>query len=121
MAVQAGECGLVARWLNGDRQTAISSQEEVVICYECEQLGTRRDATAFCHHCSAALCSEHAVVVSDPVTAQYPVVKTIVLPLRARLFLCSTCMQALHQTAEFDHVKEHAGRATHEPETVHTA
>jgi hypothetical protein len=71
-----------------------------MICYECQQAGKRRDASALCHHCSAALCQEHALVLADPVTAQYPVCKTVILPLRARLFLCGTCKDALRQTIE---------------------
>ena len=69
-----------------------------MICYECQQAGKRRDAVALCNHCSAALCQEHALVLADPVTAQYPVCKTVILPLRARIFLCSTCRDALQQT-----------------------
>jgi hypothetical protein len=34
------------------------------------------------------------------VTAQYPACKTVVLPLQARVFLCSTCKDALQQTLE---------------------
>lgn len=71
-----------------------------MICYECQQAGKRRDAVALCNHCSAALCQEHALVHADPVTAQYPVCKTVILPLRARVFLCSTCKDALQQTIE---------------------
>jgi hypothetical protein len=71
-----------------------------MICYECQQAGNRRDAVALCHHCSAALCQEHALVLADKVTAQYPVCKTVILPLRARVFLCSTCKDALQQTIE---------------------
>ena len=71
-----------------------------MICYECQQADKRRDAVALCHHCSAALCQEHALALADPVTAQYPVCKTVILPLRARVFLCSTCKDALQQTIE---------------------
>lgn len=71
-----------------------------MICYECQQAGKTRDPVALCHHCFAALCPEHALILSDPVTAQYPVCKTVVLPLPARVFLCSTCRDALRQTAE---------------------
>lgn len=68
-----------------------------MICYECQEAGKTCDAIALCHHCSAALCREHALIISDPITAQFPVCKTVVLPLRARVFLCSTCLQALRQ------------------------
>src|SRR5450759_193771 len=54
-------------------------------CYECLQVGVTRDAIGLCHHCSAALCTEHAFVVADPVTTIYPLMKTVVLPKRARL------------------------------------
>ena len=71
-----------------------------MICYECQHAGKTRDAVALCHHCSAALCQEHVLILSDPVTARYPVCKTVVLPLRARVFLCSTCGEALEQLRE---------------------
>ena len=54
-----------------------------MVCYECQQAGKSRDAVALCHHCSAALCSEHAFVLSDPVTAEYLMCERVVLPLRA--------------------------------------
>lgn len=73
-----------------------------MICFECQQGGKKRDAVALCHHCSAALCPEHALILSDPVTAQQLVCKTVVLPLRARVFLCSTCREALRQTIDGD-------------------
>ena len=71
-----------------------------LICYERHQGGKRRDAVALCHHCSAALCPEHSLILIDPVTAQYPVCKTVVLPLRARVFLCSACHEALRQNID---------------------
>ena len=71
-----------------------------MICYECQQAAKKRDAVALCHHCSAGLCVDHALILSDPVTAQYPVCKTVVLPLRARVFLCGTCREALRQISE---------------------
>ncbi len=69
-------------------------------CYECQQASKKRDAVALCHHCSAGLCVDHALILGDPITAQYPVCKTVILPLRARVFLCSTCREALRQTSE---------------------
>ncbi len=71
-----------------------------MICYECQSQCETRDAVALCHHCFASLCAEHALVLSDPVTAQYPVCKTVTLPLRARLFLCNTCREAMRQTID---------------------
>ena len=78
-----------------------------MICYECHKAGKKRDTVALCHHCSAALCPEHALILSDPVTARSPICKTVVLPLRARVFLCGKCHEALRQTAE--NFVEHAG------------
>jgi len=67
-------------------------------CYECSRVGTNGEAVGLCHHCSAALCADHACVVTDPVTTTYPLVRTAVVPKKARLFLCGTCLQALRQT-----------------------
>lgn len=66
-------------------------------CYECLLAGIVRDAVGSCHHCSAALCAEHICVVDDPVTGCVPLVRTIVLPKKARLLLCNTCKAALEQ------------------------
>jgi hypothetical protein len=74
------------------------SWRKLMHCYECLQAGVTRDAIGLCHHCSAALCTEHAFVVADPVTTIYPLMKTVVLPKRARLLLCGTCKAALEQT-----------------------
>jgi hypothetical protein len=67
-------------------------------CYECSRAGRSHEAVGLCHHCSAALCADHACIVADPVTTTYPLVRTVVLPKEARLFLCGTCLQALQQT-----------------------
>jgi hypothetical protein len=92
-----------------------------MICYECQLLGTRQDAAALCHHCSAALCSKHAAVLSDPVTERYPIVRVVTLPLQARLFLCNTCKQALEQTTKKWHPeKDHVGQSVSELDLVHT-
>ncbi len=66
-------------------------------CYECSIAGKQTPAVGLCHHCSVALCGEHASVKSLNVTALYPVVKTVVLPLKAREMLCSVCIAALAQ------------------------
>ena len=68
-----------------------------MLCYECCQAGKSSEAAGICHHCSAGLCSNHARIVTDPVTTIYEVCGTAVLPLRARLILCDTCFSALHQ------------------------
>jgi len=67
-------------------------------CYECLQIDVTRDAVGLCHHCSAALCAEHACLIADPVTAIYPLMLTVVLPKHARLLLCATCKAALEQS-----------------------
>lgn len=69
-----------------------------MLCYECSRIGRSQDAVGLCHHCSAALCREHVRIIADPVTTTYPISKTVILPLRARLFLCETCLAALEQT-----------------------
>ena len=71
-----------------------------MICFECQHAGKQRDAVALCHHCSAALCPEHAVILNDPVTIRCPMCPDLVLPFRARVFLCATCREALRQTIE---------------------
>jgi len=68
-----------------------------MLCYECSKIGRHQEAVALCHHCSAALCLDHARIVTDPVTTSYPVTKVIVLPKNARVFLCDTCLAALDQ------------------------
>jgi hypothetical protein len=68
-----------------------------MVCYECSLAGKQRDAVGLCHHCSAALCTEHAQMVADEITTQVPVVKTIVLPRKARLLLCQICRAAIEQ------------------------
>ncbi len=71
-----------------------------MICFECSKSGMSREAVGLCHHCSAALCLEHARTVDDPVTATYAISKTVVLPKHARLILCATCRDALLQSHE---------------------
>jgi len=66
-------------------------------CYECSHGGVAREAIGICHHCSAALYSDHASVVVDPVTTHYPVARTVTLPKKARVLLCETCRTALKQ------------------------
>lgn len=68
-----------------------------MLCYECSKAGRNREAVGLCHHCSAALCANHACIVADPVTTTYPMTRTVVLPKKARMFLCSTGVQALQQ------------------------
>ena len=63
-------------------------------CFECFEAGKISDSVGFCHHCSAALCAEHAHVIVDPVTSHAPILKEIVLPKSARVLLCSICSAA---------------------------
>ena len=68
-----------------------------MLCYECSQAGTRQEVIGLCHHSSVALCEHHARIIADPVTAEYPLLRTVVLPKKARLLFCSTCLAALQQ------------------------
>jgi hypothetical protein len=90
-----------------------------MVCYECELSGIRRDAVALCHHCSAALCSQHAAALSDPITERYPILRVVALPLQARLFLCMTCKQALEKTTKCNAAKNHVGQFVSESDAVH--
>ena len=72
-------------------------REGLMRCYECSQAGEVRDAVGLCHHCSAALCAEHARVTMDPMIAPAPLSKEIILPKRARVLLCPMCHAALEQ------------------------
>ncbi len=73
-----------------------------MLCYECSKAGKNREAVGLCHSCSAGLCCGHACVTALPVTTTYPVCKTVVLPQRARQFLCSTCLGAYQQVQVMD-------------------
>jgi hypothetical protein len=70
-----------------------------MLCYECSKAGRNRESVGLCHHCSAGLCADHACIVADPVTKTYPFFGTVVRPKKARLFLCSTCLQAFGKTS----------------------
>ena len=66
-------------------------------CYQCSQNGINREAVGLCHHCSAALCSDHIVVVEEPLMVKHVMVPATVFPKKARLMLCDTCKTALEQ------------------------
>lgn len=66
-------------------------------CLECEQDGVHRIAVALCHHCSAALCLEHARVLPKHLNIQVPVYKTVALPIPAQVILCQICHAAITQ------------------------
>jgi hypothetical protein len=66
-------------------------------CYECSQAGDRQEAVGLCHHCSVGLCPHHALMITDPVTMTALINRTVVLPKKARLLLCTTCLAALQQ------------------------
>ena len=65
-------------------------------CYESSE-DARDESIGLCHHCSVALCQKHAHIIADPVTTEYPLLRTVVLPKKARLLLCGTCLTALQQ------------------------
>jgi hypothetical protein len=68
-----------------------------MLCYECSQSGADLEAIGLCHHCSVGLCQQHASMITDPVTMTALINRTVVLPKKARLLLCSTCLAALQQ------------------------
>ena len=68
-----------------------------MLCYECSKAGTRSDAIGLCHHFWVALCQQHGSMIDDPMTMTALINKTVVLPKKARLFLCGTCLTALQQ------------------------
>ena len=68
-----------------------------MLCYECSKSGNHREAVGLCHNCSAGLCADHVCITDLQITTTYPVCKTVVLPQRARQFLCATCLAALQQ------------------------
>lgn len=67
-------------------------------CYVCSHENTDRIAVGLCHHCSAAICSEHALEVSCDVTAGNVINFTWTLPVKARQLLCNVCKAALEQS-----------------------
>jgi hypothetical protein len=71
-----------------------------MLCYECVKAGKSREAVGLCHHCSAALCGDHACIVSEPISTIYPLFRKVILPKKARLFFCGTCLSALEQVEQ---------------------
>ncbi len=68
-----------------------------MLCYECSQTGARQEAIGVCHHCSVGMCPDHGSMITDPVTKTALINWTVVLPKKARLLLCSTCLAAVQQ------------------------
>lgn len=66
-------------------------------CLECEQAGTHRTAVALCHHCSAALCLEHAKILPKHLDMLVPLCKPVHLPIPAQVVLCGKCHAAITQ------------------------
>jgi hypothetical protein len=66
-------------------------------CYQCLQNGINRDAVGLCHHCSAALCSEHIFAVEEQLIVKHLMVPATMFSKKARLMLCGTCKIALEQ------------------------
>jgi hypothetical protein len=71
-------------------------------CFDCSNNGRVADAVGVCHHCSAGVCSQDGTLVADPVTMQALILKEIVLPKKARVLLCHTCLAALTQSHRTD-------------------
>ena len=67
-----------------------------MLCYECSQAGTRQEAIGVCQHFSVGLCQEHSAMIADQVTMT-ALINRMVLPKKARVLLCSTCLAALQQ------------------------
>lgn len=65
-------------------------------CFDWPQ-NASREVVAICHHCSAALCREHAVSVTENIYANEALGRAVALPRRARLILCRTCKAAFQQ------------------------
>ena len=66
-------------------------------CFQCLQNGINRDAVGLCHHCSAALCSEHIFEIEEPLMVKHLMAPATIFPKKARLLLCGTCKVALEQ------------------------
>ena len=66
-------------------------------CFDCSDERRVNDAIGVCHHCSVGVCQSHGSLLSDPVTMRAQIVKSVVLPKKARILLCKTCMDALAQ------------------------
>jgi hypothetical protein len=73
-----------------------------MLCYECSKAGKNREAVGLCHSCSAGVCSDHVCVTTRPITTTHPLCRTVVLPQKARQFLCATCLGALQQVRGMD-------------------
>ena len=66
-------------------------------CFDCSIEGRVADTIGVCHHCSTGVCRSHSSLVSDPVTMQALIMRTVILPKKARVLLCRTCLEALGQ------------------------
>ena len=80
-----------------------------MICYECSRTGKREEAVALCHHCSAALCTDHTEVIFENVLGRAPMLKEVVLPEKGRRLLCQTCKSALEQPPLESHTSSERG------------
>src|SRR5690348_2406618 len=81
----------------GRASNCVETSGEYMRCYECSQAGETTDVIGLCHHCSVALCTEHARMIQDPVLGHAPMFKEFALPKSARMLLCSTCNAAIMQ------------------------
>lgn len=89
-----------------------------MLCYDCSLAGNRREAVGLCHFCSAGLCPEHTNVVSEEIRTQVPVVKTLVLPRKARRLLCSVCRAAVEQLHGAENLQPDEGSPEREHELI---
>jgi len=66
-------------------------------CYECAEAGIKSEAIGLCHHCSAALCSEHVIILNESDSPSGWVPRSS--SRKARLLLCRACHAALEQSS----------------------
>jgi hypothetical protein len=55
-------------------------------CYQCLQDGVTREAAGLCHHCSAALCADHIVMVEEPLMIRRSLAPATIPPKKDRLY-----------------------------------
>lgn len=66
-------------------------------CYVCALIKRDRTAIGLCDRCSAGLCIDHAIDVTQTVTMGDPIVRVVELPLKARRLVCQVCKEAFEQ------------------------
>lgn len=66
-------------------------------CYVCALKERECPAIGLCDQCSAGLCINHAIDVSQTVIMGDPIVHVVELPLKARRLVCQVCKEAFEQ------------------------